>query len=89
MTDIYIIAWTGGYEPAAYFTSTDRKEAIDKAVEWAKDADFEQDTIDILRLTDTIDGLVVERIQNLEPDEQNRFDEIQYQKDEERDSEIT
>lgn len=78
MNDImYLVAWTGGYEAPSYFASPFREVAIAKAVEWAADADFENgDSMDILRITDTIDGMIVERLEDFTPEEQNLFDEL-------------
>jgi len=78
---IYLITWSGGYEPTQYAAFEERDHAIDQAVEWAAqiDRDDDQNFINILSLTRTHDTRrIFYEIEELELtlEEQNRFDEL-------------
>lgn len=84
----YLIAWSGGYEPAQYAAFEERSEAIATAVTWAKDMDRSQDAadyIDILSLERTHNTrtmrIDIERVE-LTPEEQNLFDTLSTEEEE-------
>lgn len=59
-TELFIIAWTGGYEATSYTVKSTAAEAWTQAELWWDDADQEGDTMDILRLDLTT--LTLERL---------------------------
>lgn len=49
-SDIYIVAWTGGYEAPSYHAFMTENEAMRQAEEWWADADQDADSLDVLRI---------------------------------------
>ncbi len=60
MTELFIVAWTGGYEDTSYVVKPTAAEAWAQANTWWDDADPETHTMDILRLDLTT--LTIERL---------------------------
>lgn len=63
-TEVFLVAWTGGYEAPQYATRPTEAEAMDLGREWYEDSNGETDTVDVLRLN-LADGSVT----RLHPDE--------------------
>lgn len=64
MTELFVIAWTGGYEATSYTVKTTAADAWAQAKEWWADADPEVDSIDVLRINLTT--LTMERLERSE-----------------------
>jgi len=85
---LYLIAWSGGYEPTQYAAFEERSDAIRQAVEWASQMDRVpdgQDYIDILQLERTHDTRrIIYEIEPVEltPGEQNLFDLLDNEEEE-------
>lgn len=56
--EIFVIAWTGGYEPPSYAVKFSLKEASEQAREWAADIKPDSgDTVDVLRIDPETGGI--------------------------------
>ena len=85
---IYLVAWSGGYEPTQYAAFEERSDAISQAVTWASQMDRvsdSQDFIDMLSLERTHDTRkIIFEIEYLEltTEEQNLFDQLDNEEEE-------
>ena len=59
MTEVFIIVWSGGYDPPQYEVRPNRTEAFALAKSWAEDMEEGVDTVDVLRLD--LDSMTIER----------------------------
>lgn len=64
MTELFVIAWTGGYEATSYTVKLTEQSAWEQARIWWEDADKEEDSIDVLRID--LNTLTMERLEDPE-----------------------
>lgn len=57
MQTIYLVAWTGGYEPPQFYTTRDKARAEAVFGEWSREMDEDADRIHFLEIFDR-DGQV-------------------------------
>lgn len=50
MTEIFIVAWTGGYESPQLFAKPTQDEAVSLAREWRAESSEPGDSIDVFRV---------------------------------------
>lgn len=51
VTEIFIVAWSGGYEEASYAAKPDEESAREQFESWKSDAKIDQgDSVDLLRI---------------------------------------
>lgn len=60
MKDVFVVAWSGGYDPPQYEVRTTDVQAWALAHSWAGDMDEGEDIIDVLRID--LDAMTVERL---------------------------
>lgn len=68
MAEVFVIAWTGGYEAPSYTVKATAAEAWTQAEEWWKDAKEGEDTLDVLRIDLTT--MTIERLERPTPDKE-------------------